>query len=106
MIGGSDGMTSDDSPLDAVHGLWTSWRDAGTVLREEVSMNRRAWLKQAGFAAAGLSIRPLRASAQAQRTGPHVQRYATLGRTGMKVSDISFGSSRLGGNDDDTVRYA
>src|SRR5256884_3692268 len=52
-----------------------------------------------------LSIRPLRASAQpARRAEARVQRYATLGRTGMRVSDISFGSSRLGAGEGDTIR--
>jgi predicted aldo/keto reductase-like oxidoreductase len=35
-----------------------------------------------------------------------VQRYATLGRTGMRVSDISFGGSQLGAGAGDTVRHA
>lgn len=70
-------------------------------------MHRRELLQQTAFAAFGLGIRPRRASAQAtRRAGARVQRYATLGRTGMKVSDISFGSSRLGSGDGDTVRHA
>ena len=70
-------------------------------------MNRRELLHRGVLAAFGLSIRPLRASAQpARRAGARVQRYATLGRTGMLVSDISFGSSRLGAGDGDTVRHA
>lgn len=35
---------------------------------------------------------------------PHIQRYPTLGRTGLKVSDISFGSSSS--SDPALVRYA
>jgi hypothetical protein len=35
-----------------------------------------------------------------------VQRYVTLGRTGMKISDVSFGGSRLGAGEGDTVRHA
>src|SRR5438552_3732933 len=69
-------------------------------------MNRRALLTQGALAAVGLGVGPVRAAAQSRRTAPHVHRYATLGRTGMKISDISFGSSRLNGNDEDTVRYA
>jgi predicted aldo/keto reductase-like oxidoreductase len=70
-------------------------------------VNRRELLQRGVFGALGLSIRPRHASAQpARKTGAHVQRYATLGRTGMKISDISFGSSRLGSGDGDTVRHA
>ncbi len=70
-------------------------------------MNRRELLQRGALAAFGLSIRPLRASAQpARRAEARVQRYATLGRTGMRVSDISFGSSRLGAGEGDTIRYA
>src|SRR5918996_313790 len=70
-------------------------------------VNRREVLQQGALAALGMSIRPVRASAQpAPRSGASVQRHATLGRTGMRVSDISFGSSRLGADGADTVRYA
>ena len=70
-------------------------------------MNRREVLQQGALAALGMSIRPVRASAQpAPPSGASVQRHATLGRTGMRVSDISFGSSRLGADGADTVRYA
>ena len=70
-------------------------------------MNRRELLQRGAFAAVGLGIGPHRASAQpAQRPGVHVQRYATLGRTGMKISDISFGASRLGADEADLVRHA
>ncbi|HKB25344.1 MAG TPA: aldo/keto reductase [Methylomirabilota bacterium] len=70
-------------------------------------MNRRELLQRGAVAAFGLGIRPLRASAQpARRAGTRVQRYATLGRTGMRVSDIAFGSSRLSAGEGDTVRHA
>ncbi len=70
-------------------------------------MNRRELLQRGAVAAFGLGIRPLRASAQpARRAGARVQRYATLGRTGMRVSDIAFGSSRLSAGEGDTVRHA
>jgi uncharacterized protein len=70
-------------------------------------VNRREVLQQSALAALGMSTRPLRASAQpAPRSGASVQRHATLGRTGMRVSDISFGSSLLGADGGDTVRYA
>src|ERR1700730_8958219 len=54
-----------------------------------------------------MSLLPLRASAQpGARCGAKVQRYVTLGRTGMQVSDISFGGSRLGAGEGDIVRHA
>src|SRR5712692_3222454 len=54
-----------------------------------------------------MGLLPLRASAQpAARAGAKVQRYVTLGRTGMRVSDISFGGSRLGAGEGNTVRHA
>ncbi len=69
-------------------------------------MNRRELLRRAAVAL-WMSVVPRRASAQSpRRPGARVQRYATLGRTGMKVSDISFGSSRLGAGEGDTVRHA
>lgn len=70
-------------------------------------LGRRRLLQQGVLAGLGLSALPLRASAQpAGRAGATVQRYATLGRTGMRVSDISFGGSRLGAGEGDTVRHA
>jgi predicted aldo/keto reductase-like oxidoreductase len=70
-------------------------------------MDRRELLKRGALAAAGLSIQPRRASAQpARRPGAQVRRYATLGRTGMRIADISFGASRLGSGEDDLVRHA
>jgi len=70
-------------------------------------MNRRDLLQRGALAALGMSILSRRTSAQpAGRAGARVQRYATLGRTGMRVSDISFGSSRLGAGEGDTVRHA
>jgi predicted aldo/keto reductase-like oxidoreductase len=70
-------------------------------------VNRRELLHTGALAALGMSIRPLRAAgAPARRAGAGVQRYARLGRTGMQISDISFGSSRLGAGEGDTVRHA
>ena len=42
--------------------------------------------------------------ALAESSEPHVQRYVPLGRTGMEIADISFGSSRM--KDPDVVRHA
>jgi uncharacterized protein len=70
-------------------------------------MNRRELLQRGALAALGMSVVPRPASAQPPaRAGARVRRYATLGRTGMHVSDISLGTSRLGAGDGDTVRHA
>jgi uncharacterized protein len=69
-------------------------------------VNRRELL-QRGAVAVGLSILPRRAAAApAGPAGPRVRRYATLGRTGMRVADIAFGGSRLGAGEGETVRHA
>jgi hypothetical protein len=70
-------------------------------------LSRRQLLQRGALAGLGLSALPLRAAAQpAGRGGARVERYALLGRTGMRVSDISFGGSRLGAGEGDTVRHA
>ena len=70
-------------------------------------LGRRQLLQQGALAGLGLSALPRRAAAApAPRGGSTVQRYVTLGRTGMKISDISFGGSRLGTGEGDTVRHA
>jgi hypothetical protein len=70
-------------------------------------MNRRELLQLSALGAFGSSMRPRSASAQpVRRAGARVQRYATLGRTGIKVSDVSFGGSQLGASEGDLVRHA
>ena len=68
-------------------------------------ISRRELLRRGALAGLGLSVLPLQAAAQTAR-GARVQRYATLGRTGLRVSDISFGGSRLGAGEGDVVRHA
>jgi uncharacterized protein len=70
-------------------------------------VNRREMLQRGALVALGMSILPHRASAQpGRRAGARVKRYTTLGRTGLRVSDISFGASRLGAGEGDIVRHA
>jgi hypothetical protein len=70
-------------------------------------VNRRELLQLGTFATVGASILPRPASAQPlRRTGARVRRYATLGRTGIKISDVSFGGSQLGSGEGDLVRHA
>jgi hypothetical protein len=73
----------------------------------EDRLGRRELLQRGALAGLGMSLLPLRASAQpAPRGAGKVQRYVTLGRTGMQISDISFGGSRLGAGEGDVVRHA
>ncbi len=70
-------------------------------------MNRRELLQLGALGAVGSSVLPRGTSAQpARRAGARVQRYATLGRTGLKISDVSFGGSQLGSGEGDLVRHA
>jgi uncharacterized protein len=70
-------------------------------------LGRREFLQRGALAGLGMSLLPSPASAQPPgRAGARVQRYATLGRTGLRVSDISFGGSRLGAGEGDLVRHA
>jgi predicted aldo/keto reductase-like oxidoreductase len=71
---------------------------------EDHRLGRRELLQRGALAGLGMSMLPLLASAQP--AGPRVRRYATLGRTGLRVSDISFGGSRLGAGEGDVVRHA
>jgi predicted aldo/keto reductase-like oxidoreductase len=56
----------------------------------------------------GVGLLPLaEAGAAVERAGPpQVRRYATLGRTGLRISDISFGGSRLHTGQEEIVLHA
>jgi predicted aldo/keto reductase-like oxidoreductase len=71
-------------------------------------IGRREFLKRGVLAGVGVSILPLAGSASGsvEASVPRVRRYATLGRTGLKISDISFGASRLTSGNEDLVRHA
>ena len=74
---------------------------------EGLQVGRRRLLRQGLLAGLGLSALGRRASAQPP--GPAtatVQRYVPLGRTGMRISDISFGGSQLSAGEADVVRHA
>ena len=71
---------------------------------ERTKLHRRDFLLgSAGAVGAGL-LGTGGLEAWAEDTEPRVRRYVPLGRTGMKVADISFGSSRS--SDPELVRYA
>jgi hypothetical protein len=70
-------------------------------------IGRREFLKRGVLAGVSVSILPLADAAGASVEAPaQVRRYSTLGRTGLKISDISFGASRLTTGKEDLVRHA
>src|SRR5258708_7656771 len=70
-------------------------------------IGRREFLKRGVLAGVGVSILPLAGNASASlEAAPQIRRYSTLGRTGLKISDISFGASRLTSGNEDLVRHA
>lgn len=66
-------------------------------------MERRLFLKL-GAATGTICASPVAAVSVAATSEPRVQRYVPLGATGLEVSDVSFGGSRL--SDPSLVRYA
>jgi uncharacterized protein len=75
--------------------------------RDGSIIGRREFLKTGVLAGVGVSILPLAGAANASlEAAPQVRRYSTLGRTGLKISDISFGASRLTTGQEDLVRHA
>ena len=67
-------------------------------------MNRRKFLSLGSAASVGLCGGAMAARGPAQSAKAEVRRQVTLGRTGLQVSDVSFGSSSL--TDEELVRYA
>ena len=56
-------------------------------------MNRRDFLKAAAIATATAAARPL--GAETVQNTPSVKSYRKIGKTGLKMSDISFGAGKL-----------
>lgn len=56
-------------------------------------MNRRDFLKVAAIATAAAAARPL--GAETVQNTPSVKSYREIGKTGLKMSDISFGAGKL-----------
>ena len=67
-------------------------------------LDRRSLLRWG--AASGTALLPLARARATPATGTRVGRYVQLGRTGMEVSDISFGASRLRSGDEALVNHA
>jgi predicted aldo/keto reductase-like oxidoreductase len=69
--------------------------------------SRRAILHWGGLVSLGMGLFPLRSRAQRPpQARTEVYRYVPLGHTGIKMSDISFGASRLGAGEENLVRHA
>jgi aryl-alcohol dehydrogenase-like predicted oxidoreductase len=58
------------------------------------------------MATTAIGLLPAKAALGAEQVGHDVKAYKTLGRTGLRISDISFGSSRLRTGEEDLVKYA
>jgi hypothetical protein len=70
------------------------------------TLNRRSFLRLGALTGIATGL-PFRAGAvQAAGSDRVVEEYVTLGRTGLKIADISFGASRLRHGEEDLVRYA
>ena len=61
-------------------------------------IDRREFLRRGALAGASVGLLPLAAGAALAADEPRVRRESSLGRTGLRVSDIGFGSSSLDGN--------
>ncbi len=69
---------------------------------------RREFLKHSTIAGVGAGLLPILGATEATAPIPpsEVRRFSPLGKTGLKISDISFGGSRLQHGDEDVVRHA
>jgi len=75
--------------------------------RDSRPIGRREFIKSGALAGLGVGLATLTGSASASIPPvPQVRRYASLGRTGMKISDISFGADRLSSGQEDLVLHA
>jgi hypothetical protein len=68
-------------------------------------IGRREFIKTGALAGLGVSLLGTSAAASVPHP-PAVRRYSSLGRTGMKISDISFGADRLSAGQEDLVHHA
>jgi predicted aldo/keto reductase-like oxidoreductase len=69
-------------------------------------VGRREFLKRGALAGLGVGLMSVAGKVIASVPRAGVGRYTPLGRTGMKISDISFGSSRLSVGQEDLVLKA
>ena len=75
---------------------------------KNIAQTRREFLKRSAIAGVGAGILPMFGARDAAASIPpgEVRRYSPLGKTGIKISDISFGASRLHLGEEDIVRHA
>jgi predicted aldo/keto reductase-like oxidoreductase len=72
-------------------------------------IGRREFIRNGTLAGVGLGLGLNAlgsAAAGAVPNEPRVRRYSRLGRTGMEISDISYGADRLSSGQEDLVQYA
>ena len=70
-------------------------------------LSRRVFLRRGVLASLGMGLFPVASRAQQpSQSRSEVRRYVPLGNTGIKMSDISFGASRLGAGEENLVRHA
>jgi uncharacterized protein len=70
-------------------------------------LSRRAFLHRGALASVGMGLLPLTGGAgQLPQGRAEVRRYVPLGRTGIQISDISFGASRLDAGQEAIVLHA
>ena len=67
---------------------------------------RRDFIRKSAFAGLGAGLLPLARAMDSDAAQNRVRRYVTLGKTDIKMSDISFGGSRLGAGEEDLVLHA
>ena len=68
--------------------------------------SRRRFLKTGALTAAAASAAARSAQRSARDAPNRVRRYVTLGRTGLRMADISFGASRLRSGEEHLVHHA
>jgi aryl-alcohol dehydrogenase-like predicted oxidoreductase len=75
--------------------------------RRSPTIGRREFIRSGALAGLGVGLATLAGPMSATiPPAPQVRRYAPLGRTGMKISDISFGADRLSPGQEELVRHA
>lgn len=77
-------------------------------MQNKKSLKRRSFLRLGAITglASGVSLPVFGAGGNKSKSTPGVRRYVTLGRTGLKISDISFGSSRLRSGEEYLIDHA
>src|SRR5262245_29364660 len=75
--------------------------------RNHERLSRRAFLHRGALASFGVGLLPFTGGAQQlPQARAEVRRYVPLGRTGMQISDVSFGASRLDAGEEVIVQHA